>query len=221
MKQLRIICLALFALLALGAYASSMASAEEGVLEPLTSSGTGGTARLETEKEKIVCKEVKILEAKFLTEKEKDQHGTADLHFVGCKAEELVGANTLGDAAEVILVKVLFLVCLTNPSTLLFGLLIQPLETVHVEVPAVKALILIKGAVIAQDEEGQLKSKEPLFLLKGTKGKQTEALECEINGNKFKHTLEAAKDSEAKDKPASQEVHFTLVFPQVIEFMDK
>jgi len=221
MKQLRIIGLALLALLALGAFSTAIASGEEGALPAETSSGSGGVTTLETEKELIQCKETKILEAKFLTEKEKDQHGTADLHLADCKANKLDAANTLGDESGIVLIKVLFLICLVEPKTLVFGVLIQPLETAHIEAPVIKTLMLIKGAIIAQAKAGQAnKGKEFTFLLKGEKGKQTEAVKCEINGKEFKHTLEEARDTEAKDAAASESVTFTLSFPKEVELMD-
>jgi hypothetical protein len=222
MKQLRIIGLALLALFALGAFTASLASAEEGVLPNANSTGTGGTATLETEKENITCTAVSIKEGKFVPlEKEtaKDQHGTATLDFTGCKAEKAVGINTLGDEKEIILSKVLFLVCLVEPKTLQFGLLIQPIATEHLEIPVTKQLLLVKGAVIAAGEK-VLSGTEFLFLLKGEKGKQVEALKCEINGKVFTHTFESALDSEAKDKPASETAHFTLTFAALVEFMD-
>jgi len=221
MDRLRIIGLVLLTLFALGALSASMATAEEGALPAEPSSGTGGVTTLETEKEQIQCKEAKILEAKFLTEKEKDQRGTAVLHLTGCKAEKLDPANTLGDESGVILIKVSFLLCLVEPKTLVYGVLVEPLETAHVEAPLIKALMLVKGAVIAQAKAGQSnKGTEFTFVLKGEKGKQTEATKCEINGKEFKHTLEYARDSEAKDAPASEAVTFTLTFPKEVELMD-
>ena len=202
MNRLANIGLALLTLFALTAFSLPAASAEEGVLAPETSSGTGGVATLETEKEQIQCKETKILEAKFLTEKEKDQRGTADLHLTGCKAEKLDPANTLGDESGVILIKVAYLICLVEPKTLVFGVLIEPQETAHVEAPLIKALMLIKGAVIAEAKAGQAnKGKEFTYLLKGEKGKQTEATKCEINGKEFKHRLNTPKTRKLKMPP--------------------
>jgi hypothetical protein len=218
MKRLRIIGLGLLALFALGAFSASVAAGEEGVLPNANSTGTGSTVTYETEKEKVTCTAVKISEGKFLTEKEKDQHGTATLDYTGCKAEGIVGINTLGDEKEVILSKLLFLVCLVEPKTLQFGLLIQPIATEHLEIPTTKQLLLQKGSVIAAGEK-VLAGKEFLFLLKGEKGKPIEALKCEINKKVFTHTFELALDSEAKDKPASLTAHFTLTFEKV-EFMD-
>jgi hypothetical protein len=218
MKRLRIIGLALLALFALGAFAASMASAEEGVL-PNTATGTatGGVATLETtNKEKISCTAVNVLEIKFST----DQKGTATIHFTGCKAEGALPANSLGDANEVILSKVNVLVCLVEPKTLVFGLLIQPKETEHIEVPSVGQLVLVKGAVIAKSDSAN-SGKEFLYLLKGKAGVQTEATECEINKTVFKHSFESVNDLKSPDFKASEEAHFTVKLSAEVTFHDE
>jgi hypothetical protein len=223
MRHLKIVGAALLALFALGAFAASMASAatEEGLLPNATSTGSGATTTLETlAKEKISCGTVSIKEAKFLTEKEKDQHGTAKLEFTKCLAEGLAPANTLGDASGVILSNVLFLVCLVKSATLVFGLLIQPTATEHIEVPAVKELVLVKGAVIAELESTGLTGKEFSYNLEGKAGDQTKALECEINGIKFKHTFESANDKKTADEHASENGLFTLKFPETVSLED-
>jgi hypothetical protein len=227
MKRLRIIGLALLALFALGAFAASMASAEEGLLPNATSSGSGKTTTLETTgKEKVSCTAVSILEAKFvpIIEKEKeiakDQHGTANLHFTGCKAESLVPVQSLGDEKEVILSKVLFLYCLVEPTKLIFGLLIQSLETEHLEVPATKELVLVKGPVIAELETKALKAKEFSWNLVGAAGVQTTATKCVINGKEVKHTFESVNDKKTVDLPASENGLFTLKFPEEVTLED-
>jgi hypothetical protein len=219
MKRLKIIGLALLALLALGAFAASMASAEEGALpKTATGSGEGEKATLETtNKEKITATKVSILEVKFST----DQKGTATLHFTGALVEGALPVNSLGDASGVILSKVNFLVCLVEPKTLVFGLLIAPVTSPeHLEVPSVAQLVLVKGAVIAKSDSAN-SGKEFLYLLKGKEGKQTEATECEINGTKFKHSFESANDTQTKDFPASEEAHFTIKFNEEVVFEDK
>jgi hypothetical protein len=218
MKRLRIIGLALFALFALGAFAASMASAEEGILpNTVTGSGEGKTATLETtNKEKISCKTVNILEIKHTT----DQKGTANLHFEGCLAEGALPANSLGDASGVILSKVNLLICLVEPKTLVFGLLIAAVALPeHIEVPSVGQLVLVKGAVIAKLTSAS-KGKEFTFSLKGTKGEQSEAPECEINGTKFKHSFESVNDLKSPDFKASEEAKFTIKLSAEAEFMD-
>jgi hypothetical protein len=218
MRQLRITGLALFALFALGAFAASMASAEEGILpNTVTGSGEGTAATLETtNKETISCKKVSILEIKFTT----DQKGTANLHFEGCLAEGVLPFNSLGDASGVILSKVNVLVCLVEPAKLVFGLLIAAVSLPeHIEVPSVGQLVLVKGAVIAKSDSANT-GKEFSFLLKGTKGVQTEATECEINKTKFKHSLESVNDAKTPDFKASEEAHFTIKLSAEATFHD-
>jgi hypothetical protein len=226
MKQLRIIGLALLALLALGAFAASSASAVEleGIL-PATTTGTatGGAATLEnTNKEKISCKATSTLEIKFTD----DEKGTATIHFTGCLAEGIAPANSLGDESGVILSKVLLLVCLVEPKTLVFGILIEPIDkeghaaTEHIEIPAVGALALVKGAVIARSESANA-GKEFKYSLKGKLGVQTEATECTILGKTFKHSFASALDSATKDFAASEEAKFTTKLGVETLFMDE
>jgi hypothetical protein len=224
MKRLRIIGLMLLALLSLGAFAASMASAEEGVLPTEGFTGKGTAQTLETlsvegkESEKIACTAVSILEGVFTNDKE----GTANLHFTGCTATALkVAVNSLGDEPKVILEKVNFTICLVEPKTLVFGIAITGAkDPVHIEVPAVKSLILVKGTVIAELEGAGLKGKAFKYKLSGEKGDQKFALKCEIEGKKFEHTYAAAKDSEAKDEHASQNGLFTLEFKNEVALMD-
>jgi hypothetical protein len=223
MSRLRTIGLMMLALVALGAFTVSAASAVEGVSPPTNFSGTGGAAELATlGNEKITCTALKLLEGKFLTEKEQTQHGTANLHLSGCKVNEILPANTLGDEKEVILIKVLFLICLVISATLTFGILILPQEAAHIEVPSISALLLVKGSAIAQLEGAGLKGKVFQFVLKKKKempGDQETALECNINGKTFKHSLEAAKDS-STDEMTSLEVLFTITFDADVNFVD-
>jgi hypothetical protein len=219
MKHVRIIGLMLLALFSLGAFAASAASAEEGVLPASTFTGTGGAGQLETlNKQKIECKEVSVLEGKFVAN---DKEGTANLHFTKCKAEGFLPVNSLGDASEVILAKVKFTVCLVNSATLTFGMAITPSETVHIEVPSLAQLLLVKGTVIAELEGAGLKGKEFKFKLAGKEGDQTAALKCEVEGKKFAHTYESANDKEAKDEHASENAKFTIKFTEEVQLEDK
>jgi hypothetical protein len=220
MKQVRITGLMLLALFALGSFVASAASATEGVLPPSNFTGSGGAGQLETlSKEKIECTAVSVKEGKMTN----DEEGTASLDFEGCKAVTFFGsfsANTLGDAAGIILAKVKSTVCLVKSAELVFGLAIAPTETVHVEVPAVGALLLVKGTVIAELEGKGLKGKEFKFKLAGKEGDQTAALKCEALGKVFTHSYEAALDSASKDEHASQNAKFTIKFEKEVELMD-
>jgi hypothetical protein len=218
MKQLRILGLSLLALFAFGVVTASMASAEEGVLEPANFTFKGGTAELKNlNNETIVCK-ANSGSGVFLAAKEKDQHATGTIDFTGCTALGFP-ANTLGDPSGTILANVLFLVCLTNSATLLFGFLIEPTETVHVEVPFGKILILVKGAVIGSlVKAGEVAGKE--FEITFAEKDEAKRLECEINGKKFKSTYEAAKDTEP-DVDAFQTGTGSVTFAKEVKFMDK
>jgi hypothetical protein len=218
MKLLTLIHFALVAPVALGALATGTAWAEEGLLpNTVTGSGEGGTATFETtNKGKISCAKRSILEVKFST----DQKGTATLHFSGCAAEGTFPLNSLGDASGVILSKVIVLVCLASPATLVFGLLIRPAtEPEHIEVPSVGQLVLVKGALIAESASANA-GKAFTYSLKGREGRQTEATECEINKTKFKSSLESANDNQTKDFGASQEAKFTINLSAEAQFMD-
>jgi hypothetical protein len=221
MKQLRILGLALLALFALSAASASMASAEEGVLPTQTKPFTikGETAVLLTlGGEQIKCKET-AGEGTFL--EKSDQHATGTFTFKGCEALGLA-ANTLDQKAGSGIIKaaVLFLICLVEPKTLVFGVLIQPTEApVHVEVPSAKELLLVKGAVIGELETAGLEGKLWNVSLKGKNGDQEKPLKCEINGNVFKYSFEAAIDTKA-DLDASEEALADVTFAETVKLMD-
>jgi hypothetical protein len=220
MRRARNLSLMLLALFALGAYAAGAALAEEGVLPSgVTFTGTGKEDITETlTKEKLVCKEVSILEGIFTNDKE----GTANVHFSGCTATALkVSVNSLGDAAGVILVKVKFTVCLVNPATLTFGAAVTPVENpFHVEVPATKELLLVAGTVIAELEGAGLKGKEQKAKLEGKEGDQKVALKCEVEGKKFEHTFALASDSAGQNNRASEIIIIVIIKTKETELMD-
>jgi hypothetical protein len=226
MKSMKIIGLMLMALFALGAFTASAAMAlEEGVLPNSNFTGTGTTQTLETlphegkAAEKIQCTALSILEGKFNAGS--DDEGTANLHFTGCKAENLIAVNSLGDLKEVILAKVKFNVCLVQSAELKFGIAIEAIENpFHIEVPFSKELILVTGLVIAELEGAGTKGKEFKDKLKGTKGDQESALTCEALGKKFTYNYESANDSAIKDEHASQNGSFTLKFEKEVTFED-
>jgi len=216
-SRLRILGLALLALFVLGALMAGMASAEEGVLPPSNFTIKGGKQTLgNLAEEEIACGEV-TGSGKFLTEKETDQHATGTLDFSNC-AFAGFSFNTLGDASGVVLTKVLYLVCLTEPKTLLFGLLILFLENpVHIEVPSLKELLLTKGYVIGTlVQAGELEGTAFLVSFNETdkaKGK------CTINGTEFKSTYEEAFDTKA-DIDAFRKGEATVTFAEKLKFMD-
>jgi hypothetical protein len=149
MKRLRILGLALLALFALGAVMAGVALGEEGVLEPQNFTIKGGTQILENlNKEVLSCTSVEGQGIPLPKgEKDHDTQSTGTLDFKGCKSGGFP-VNTLGDENEVILAKVLYLLCLHNATELKWDVLVLPTGTAYLEVPAVKILILVKGAII-------------------------------------------------------------------------
>jgi|ERR1700760_4168549 len=214
-RRLGILGLALLALFALGALMAGMASAEEGVLPPSNFTGKGGkVTHKNLNNEEVSCKEAEG-SGKFLTEKEKDQHGEGTVTLKGCTALGL-SANTLGDPSGTIKARGLFLVCLTEPKTLLFGVLVQPIETVHGEIPTVKELLLLKGSIIASlTKSGELKGKE----FAGQFTENDKHATCEINGTRFTSTFESSIDTKA-DVDSFQMGEGTIVFEKEVVFMD-
>jgi hypothetical protein len=223
MKQLRILGLALLALFALGAFTASFASAEEGVLPQQGAKVvkiSGGVATLETLGEEFAV-ECKTLagEATFLAAS--DQHAEGTLDFHECRVPQLnLQVNGLPDTEGLILIPVLFLICLVEPKKLVFGILILPTETVHLDIPFLGQLILVKGAAIGENLSGN-EGKEFKLSLTGKGGDQTKPLSCEINGKKFSYSLEAANDAEGKtDKMASENASATVTFGETVKLMD-
>jgi hypothetical protein len=205
------------ALIATSALYASVATAEEGISPISIFSGEGEVVSepiFETETDKLKCNgKATITEGKFSTH----QQGVANLTMFECKLDNVLAAQTLGASKEQIKMKISVLVCLVASSKLIFGLFFEPTETVHIEVPAVGQLLLLKGAVIGFITGGQF---EIFLTLRGSKGKQTEEKQCTINGNTLKHSLELGSDT-AKDKPASEMAEFKFRFPERVEFVDK
>ncbi len=109
MKQMKLIYLALLAVLALGAFAAATASAEEGFLpKQATGNALGGESTLNAGGISIVCK---LLDESTITFTN-DKTGEGTLHWLGCKAAGLFAAKSLGATGAEILAKVKFLVCL-------------------------------------------------------------------------------------------------------------
>jgi hypothetical protein len=220
MKRLRPIGLLLLAVFALGAFAASTASAEEGFLPKAeTANVLGGQSTLELEggSAAIVCK--KLDESKFTLTN--DKHATGTLHFLECKAGGLFPANSLGDASEVYLVPTEFLVCLdpkNSVGTLLanFGIAGE-VKGVHLEVPATGSLLEVNGRALGTLEGTKGKLFGSKFEGKG--GKQT-VTKCLEGANEKTHNLTSSENHGAA-KPASLNIAGGLVqFPVEVELMD-
>jgi hypothetical protein len=232
MRRLRITGLALLALLALGAFAASTASAEEGVLplKTLHFNILGKKGTLENNlKEKITCNELKG-EGKF-EEIEKtghDSHGSATLDFLEC----LVGGFLIWSLGEkvpakliesLILVPVLFLICLINSTTLLFGLYVEVMEPgVHLDNTSIGLLTIVLGSVIG-DILAAANTPAKLYLIhfNGKEGKQ-EFTECkDEKGGVKKHSLTSTNATHTQKEPASEQTESVLIqFLENQELMD-
>jgi hypothetical protein len=226
MKRMKLIGLMLLAVFALGAFAAATASAEEGFLPtPKTATALGGTSILETaSKANITCTS---LDDSTIT-MENDKHGKATLQWLGCKAEGLFGANSLGDKAEVILAEVLFLVCLdpTNAAGTLidnFGVIGEVVGKLHLEVPAVGALTIVTGAAL-----GAILTTGPakLWIMEfnrvgtGSPGAQV-VTDCKQGTTTILHNLLSELNENKKPEAASENVASGLLqFPSEVELMD-
>ena len=219
MKRLRIIGLLLLALFALGAFAASTASAEEGVL-PLNMKHfniLGGKAILEnTEKTKITCLQLKG-EGKF----EKDSHGTGTLDFLECETSGFI-VWSLGEKVPstikeaLILVPILFLICLINSTTLLFGIFIELKAPIHIDNTTVGILTIVEGTVIG-DILATAGVASELFLIHftGKEGVQ-EFTQCKDQAEQVKKAALTSTNLEGKKLASSELTEKTL-----IQFLEK
>jgi hypothetical protein len=224
MKRLKIIGLALLALFALGAVSASTASAVEGFL-PLNKKS------IQVLKSKILLQTaggaalhcLKLTGTGAFTN---DHHGTGTLDLDEC---ELFGTGfavySLGDKKTtvvkeaLILMPILFLVCLIDSAKLLFGILVEPTETVHLHVEALGDLVEVTGAIIGHI----LTTKGKLFVVDfgGLKGAGNIA-ECKDEAGGVKKWTWTAKLDPNKAELASIFATSSLLqFEEEVELMDK
>jgi hypothetical protein len=218
MKRFRIIGLSLLALFALGAFAATTASAEEGVLPLKVKTFNvlikSKTAVLETSSEAlppIICTAL-TGSGSFET----DSHGKATLDFDSCTAGGFP-ANSLGDTAGLILAPGLFLICLTG--SLEFGLFFELTSPVHIEVPSIAGLLfLVEGTVIGKiDAKAGELLKLIVVLFHGKKGVQETKVCTDEKGGKKEASLKEGENKLA----ASEEVEALIQFGENEELMDK
>jgi hypothetical protein len=194
--------LAIMAAVVASAFTAVSAYALEGLLPtkvPLV--GTSGKGTLEDKKgNKITCTKDEVLGLEFTTNTEGKYES---IHFTGCKAFGIFGANTTGDAAEVILVKgKKTTICLINSATLEFGVFLEVENTV---INAGGNTVEVKGSVIgaiAPAENGSSLSK----VLKFKQSKGAPAVkECKdeagaVKKAKLEATLNKKETSEAGEE---------------------
>jgi hypothetical protein len=157
MKHIKLIAVAIMALAAITATTASSAYAKaEGLLPEKTNfigAGKGGRLLTLGGKE-IKCGVTNILSGTMET----DSHGTVDIHFLECKAFGIFAANSLGDLAGTILSVNLWLICLIEPKTLVFGIWIEPATPVHIEAGGI--LVTVQGGLIGKITTNPLSLKK-------------------------------------------------------------
>jgi hypothetical protein len=224
MKRFKPIGLLLLAIFALGAFAASTASAEEGFLEagggkPAKGTLLGGASTLAIEGGAAEIKCTTLDDSTFTFSN--DKHATGTIHWLGCKAAGVFPFDSLGDSSEIILVPAELLVCLdakNSAGTLLanFGIAVE-VKAVHLEIPATGSLIEVNGRALGTIEG----AKGTLFGSKfeGAKGTQT-VTKCLEGANEKTHNLTGA-ENHGTPKPASENVVAGLLqFPKEVELMD-
>jgi hypothetical protein len=134
------------------------------------------------------------------------------LHLEGCTSFG-VPANSEGDASGIILVHLEIHNCMINAAKKEFGLLITPLP-LHLEFPAVKKLMLVRGAYIAK-LEGKEATKQLVFplIVEQKEGKQTIA-KCEGG---LENSLEASLDDKTFVKAGLETKEGTIGFDMTLD----
>ena len=211
MKRIRIIGLMLLALFALSAVAASAASAEEGFL-PLSKKGLqvlSKEALLETHaKSQIKCKSTSGT-GTFKNDKE----GSGTFTFSGCTALGFAANSLPEETKETIKAAVTYVICLINSAELKFGVAITPTSTVHIEVPALGALLEVKGTII-----GEILTKSGKLFVVDFNGK--EGLGNVASCGTIKNSYESRKDPEAFEEASQKTTEGLMQFEETVELMD-
>jgi hypothetical protein len=206
------------AIAAITSIAATTASAQEGLL-PIGSTFTasGGAGKLESlAGSQIVCKGFTLKGGEVTS----DESGKIkEINFEKCTALGFP-TNSLGDKAETILVdNASVLLCLIEPKTLVFGVLIKLASAVHLEVPLAGALLKIEGSIIGTiTPNAKGKEKKITFAQKAgdpTVTKCTNLLTGKVEEDKLTVDLD-------DNKPVSAGIDqtATVIFNQEVELMD-
>jgi hypothetical protein len=197
MKSIRAILLAGVVLGALGVIVTTPAL---GATEPqflpgagTKFTGTGGPGTLETAKKgNIEC-----ASGTGTGELTSDTTGVGTIDLTKCKALGIIGAHSLGDASETILISGTLLLCWINEAKNEAGVYVHATKEVHIEITGVAKLLLGKGSLLGKIEpapKNNEKHKSGKVILKQTKGAQEftkceggkeEILEVSENGGAF------------------------------------
>jgi hypothetical protein len=223
MTRIKVVGLALLAILALGAFAATTALAEEGFLLPGGGKFTlvsvlGGETKFEAAGgTSVTCK--KLDETHF--EVESDKHAKVTLHWLECTSLGFP-VNSLGDKSGEILMPVLLLVCL-DPNNVEgklvdeFGIAVE-IEKGHLEVPALGSLIELNGRFLgAILTKGEAKLWSVEFL--GAKGKQT-VTKCLEGKSEKLHNLTSSTNHGAAEALSVNITGGLLQFDQTVILED-
>jgi hypothetical protein len=199
MRKLAIIGAAIAAVAALSAIATTMASAAAPKFEdetktfPIKFTSFSGLGTLKV-----------VGGSEIICEKDKDSGEILNateiidtIDFEKCKAEGIVGAHSLGDPEGTILTTTKGTLCLIKEKDV--GVLLEPTGPVHIEIPTVATLLLVKGSVTGLISPIGVFTLRAELALTVTGGKQVPE-ECEgkkdelltsKNGGAFEKSTEA------------------------------
>lgn len=205
MRRIKLMGLAIFAVVALSAFAAATASAEDPEFSPgaegSTFEGTSGEGTLTATGGTIVCK--KDSTKGELTTEHKLANATVD--FSECAAFSIFGAHTLEDKEGIILVKVNLHLCYINKAKKEVGVLTEITSKdakegkevgIHVEVAG--KLIEIKGDQVGQITPVNTDTKEFNIIYKNPpvqcEGKTEHLLAQENEKGAFENAFEATTE---------------------------
>jgi hypothetical protein len=222
MRHFRITGLALLALLVLGAFAASAASAEEGFLPLSNKKATfvGKKVTFTTGGSAIACQviDLALSAVTFIN----DKHATGTLHFLKCST---AGINliSLGDGKEEILMPAEVLVCLeprNKAGKVLgeFGISIE-IKNIHLEEPVLGVLFILNGRVIGVvTTKGKVKTFAVAF---NAPEKAQEAVSCTEGKLVKEHTLTSELNESKKPETLTEAIEGgELEFEEAQELMD-
>lgn len=234
MQRLKLLGLALIALVALSAIGASSALALENpellpnptAAAPAVFSIKSGAGELQSSLANIKCK-ADTAKATFTSARE----GTTTIDFTGCTVggEE---CHSLGDSSGTILVnnaKITLVDVLLGGTTLGLGLLVQLTNEVHIECKGIVGLVLVKNAVIgeflsvANEEEIKVKTIKKLDfkLLEGKQEYRTcdlPAVPCENSKKVFELKVKTILGEESGGEVSEEEVELEKGGPYKLMF---
>lgn len=212
MRRFAVVGAALLAVLALTAIAASSALAALPEFLPgsgVTITGTSGKGALQIKGGGTIKCEKDVP----LGEINGAKTAAIDVHFEGCKAIGFA-ANSVGDAAGVILVKGTGTLCYLSKAAKTVGLSVEVSPTLQIEVPTAKQKIEVKGTIIgeAKPVNSSKTTGEVVFTQKeGVPGIE----KCEG----VAAPVLLAKEAEKEFKPAGEETTEALTFSKAVELM--